>query len=81
MNRFGNASELRLPEQVTKALVGKGFALDKLDRPEGCDHRYEVMDRFGVPSKVPIREEVASALFHKGALLGKLDRFQEALTA
>jgi hypothetical protein len=31
VNRFGNASELRLPEQAAKALVGKGFALDKLD--------------------------------------------------
>jgi hypothetical protein len=36
VNRFGNASELRLPEQAAKALVGKGFALDKLDRPEGA---------------------------------------------
>jgi tetratricopeptide (TPR) repeat protein len=62
------------------ALVNKGVALGRLDRPQeeiaACD---EVVREFGGAQEPALRQQVAVALLYKGITLGQLDKPQDAV--
>jgi tetratricopeptide (TPR) repeat protein len=67
---------------VAKALMGKGFTLGKLQRPEDALKVYEEVERgFGERQELGILEQVTMALVYKGFTLGKLQRPEDALQA
>jgi tetratricopeptide (TPR) repeat protein len=79
VDRFGEAAEPALREQVAKALVGKGAALLALGRPEEAAGVYDqVVDRYGEAAEPALREQAAGALVSKGAALDALGRSEEA---
>ena len=79
VNRFREAEELVLREQVAKALVNKGVALGTLGRLEEvieiCD---EIATWLQEAGELELQEQVARALVNKGVALGSLDRLKEA---
>ncbi len=80
VDRFGDAPEPALREQVAKALNNKGYRLGQLDRSEEAVGVYDqVVDRFGDAPEPALREQVAKALVNKGYRLGQLDRSEEAV--
>ena len=71
-----------LPEQISKALVNKGFTLGELNRNEDAISAYdEVVRRFGDSTETAIQEKVAAALVNKGVTLGELNRNEDAISA
>src|SRR4051794_24705959 len=58
IERFGEASEAPLGEQVAKALLNKGSTLRVLDRPDAEIAAYdELIERFGDASAALLREQ------------------------
>ena len=73
-------ADLRLQEQVAKALVRKGFVLGTLGKSEEAIAVYDdAMSRFADAQEPAFRELVAKALFNKGFALGTLGRSEEAI--
>ena len=80
IRRFGESEGPAVQVWVAKALVHKGAALGKLDRPqdalECCD---EVVRRFGESDSPALLESVAIALVNKAIPLGALNGPQDVL--
>ncbi len=71
VERFGEASEPGLREQVAKALFSKAVLLGAQGEGAVAIAVYEqVVERFGEASEPGLREQVAKALFSKAAALG-----------
>ena len=71
-----------LRELVAKALLNKGLALNKLERPRDEEAAYQdLIDRFADDPVPVLRELVAKALRRKATTLVDLDRPQDALAA
>ena len=82
IDRFGDAAEPLLREQVAEALLYKGITLGELDGPDAEIVAYdELIERFGEASEALLREQVAKALFYKGITLGELDRHDAEIAA
>ena len=82
IRRFGESEGPAVQVLVAKALVRKGAALGRLDRPrdalECCD---EVVRRFGESDLPALQESVAIALVNKAIPLDALNGPQDALEA
>jgi len=80
LERFGDAPELVLREQVARTLVNKGIALGSLGRQDEELVVYsDLLERFGDAPELVLREAVARTLVSKGVTLGSLGRSDEAL--
>jgi tetratricopeptide (TPR) repeat protein len=80
LTRFGSATEAPVLEQVARALVNKGIALDALGRSSEAIAVYDdLLVRFGSATEAPILEQVARALVNKGTALDALGRSSEAI--
>jgi tetratricopeptide (TPR) repeat protein len=63
-----------------KALVNKGVALGRAEKPEEEIAVYdEVVRRFGDAEETPLLGQVAKALFNKGVALGQAEKPEEAI--
>jgi len=80
VERFGEADEPALKEQVARALVNAGPVLGQLGRfDEALEHYARVVQRFGEAGDPVLKEGVARALVNGGAVLGQLGRFDDEL--
>ena len=80
VERYGEASEPGLREQVAKALFNKGVTLGQLKRSEDAIVVYDqVVARCGEAAEPGLREQVARALVSKGVTLGDLKRSEEEM--
>ena len=74
MERYGDAPEPELREQVAMALVNKGVTLGALGRSEEELAAFEgVVACFGDAAEPKLREQVANALRAIAVLTGKSD--------
>jgi tetratricopeptide (TPR) repeat protein len=79
VDRFGEATEPIVREQMARALYIKGDTLVELGQWEEAAEAYDQMvNRFGEATEPELREQVAKALVHKGNTLGELGRSEEA---
>jgi tetratricopeptide (TPR) repeat protein len=80
IEKFGNAEELSLREQVANAMVNKAVTLGQLHGSEeaiaACD---EVIIKFGTAEELSLRVRVASAMANKGNALSRLSRNEDAI--
>jgi tetratricopeptide (TPR) repeat protein len=80
VERFGDAPEAALREQVAQALFNKGNRLGQMNRSEDAIAAYdEVVKRFGDAPEAALREPVAKALVNKGVTLGQMNRSEDAI--
>ncbi|MDR3516458.1 MAG: hypothetical protein P4M00_11610, partial [Azospirillaceae bacterium] len=80
IERFENAPEAALREQVATALVNKGVTLGQLGRSAEAIAVYDtVIERFENAPEAALREQVATALRNKGFRLGQLGHSAEAI--
>jgi hypothetical protein len=69
VERFGDAAEPKVREQVATALVYKGVRLGRLGRPEESAEAYDqVVMRFGNVTEPGLREWVAAAMEMKAGI-------------
>jgi tetratricopeptide (TPR) repeat protein len=82
VQRFGDAPELSLREQVAKALVNLGMAYGEAGKPEAAIEAFSlVVQRFGDASEPALREQVAKALVNLGIAHGEAGKPEAAIEA
>ena len=80
INRFKEHVELDIREQVAKALVNKGLALEGFDQLDNAIETYnEVIAKFGESDEFGLREAVARAFTSKAITLSKSEQFENAI--
>jgi len=80
IEKFGDATEASVKEQVVTAMRCKGFVLGTLKRSqEELDTYNELITKFGDAVEPGVREELAAAMQAKGMVLATLKRHDEAI--
>ncbi len=80
LDRFGEATEITLREQVAMAILNKGIALAKMGKLEEAILVYDdLLGCFEGATELFLRELVAEAMVDKGAALGERGRSEEQI--